>query len=119
MIFHPRRAQWITPPPAGNEVTLAQMDDWDEPVIWVDARSEKEYASEHIPSAISLNPDQFDSNLVHLLEAWTPGTRVVVYCDTLQCDASHEIADRLSAEVGLPGVYVLFEGWAAWQRSGK
>lgn len=117
--FHPQRASWRAPDPVGNEVTLSAIDQWMESVIWVDARSEGEYTKGHIPSAIWLSPEYFDANLEQLLNRWMPGERIVVYCDALQCDASHEVADRLLNEIGLPEVYVLYEGWKSWKRSGK
>ena len=118
-VFHPQRASWKMPDPVGSEVALGEIDHWAEPVLWVDARSEQEYTKAHIPSAIWLGPESFDANLEQLLNQWMPGTHIVVYCDALQCDASHEVADRLSKEIGLPDVYVLYEGWKSWKRSGR
>jgi rhodanese-related sulfurtransferase len=114
--FHPNRALWRQPEPVDNEVSLNEIQGWKESVIWVDARSGQEYRKDHIPSAIELNVDNFESNLPHLLELWQPGCRVVVYCDTLQCDSSHEMAERLTGEVGLSDVYVLYGGWASWRK---
>lgn len=115
--FHPNRALWWQPKPVDHEVALQEIQEWKETVIWVDARSDGAYEEDHVPTAIGLNADNFETSLLLLLERWQPGCRVVVYCDTLQCDSSHEIAFRLSEEVGLSEVYVLYGGWMSWKKA--
>lgn len=117
MLLHPSHALWNEPELTENEVTLSIVESWNEPVIWIDARSVVEYEKERIPKAISLSPEVFESNIILLLNEWEPGVRIVVYCDTQLCDASHETALRLSDEVGLPDVYVLYDGWKSWKKS--
>ncbi len=51
-----------------------------------------------------------------VLDRWEPDGKVVVYCSSLSCQASHEVARRLREKMNLPNVYVLQGGWEAWQR---
>ena len=62
-----------------------------------------------------LNDENFEMNLSLLLNQWQPGDRVLVYCDTQLCDASHAMAERLRNEVGLEDVWILFGGWSSWK----
>jgi len=41
---------------------------------------------------------------------------VVVYCSSLSCQASQEVAEKLREEVGLQSVFVLQGGWEAWRQ---
>jgi len=117
MGFHPSKAHWQAPDPSEGEVTLAQTIEWSPQLLWIDARDSAVFESNHIPDAISLNHENFEDQLPVVLDNWQPGMRVVVYCDTQLCDASHSIADRLKQEVGLPDVWVLYGGWTAWKSS--
>src|SRR5438093_10718882 len=83
-------------------------------VIWVDARPDEEFARDHVPGALSLNEDRWNELLPQFLAAWSPGRKIVVYCSSLSCNASREIARRLRKEAQLPDVFVLEGGWEAW-----
>jgi 3-mercaptopyruvate sulfurtransferase SseA len=113
--LHPRAAQWSLPVAGPGEVTVPELVTLEGSLVWVDARSADAYGKAHIPGAISLNEDNFEEQLPILLEHWFPGSVVLVYCDSRVCDASHALAERLRAEVGLPDVRVLFGGWNEWQ----
>lgn len=99
-----------------NALEIQDIEGFSETPIWVDAREQSLYDIETIPGAIHLNHDNFEQNILQLLEAWQPGSRIVVFCDTLICDKSREIADRLEQEMGLSDVYVLKGGWESWKR---
>ena len=116
MAWHRARGIWNPPLPGRDEATLAQIHEWDNPVLWIDARPSDAYEENHIPGAILLNEDNFERNLPDVLQKWTPGTRVVVYCDSKLCDASRAIMERLAGEVGLSETYVLFGGWPSWRK---
>jgi rhodanese-related sulfurtransferase len=105
------RIPWESPVPASMRATVQQAKSWGADVLWVDARSDKEYAREHFPNAISLNEDRFNEQLPAVLVAWSPGKRVVVYCSTQECGASRAIAQRLQREANLDDVFVLEGGW--------
>ena len=118
---------WLNPSrPAWSQATLREGELWladalsdAPPVLWVDARSAEEYAQAHIPGAVLLNEDAWDALLPEFLAAWAPDRRTVVYCGSEQCQASASVAERLRGEVGLDEVYVLKEGWEAWQTHEK
>ena len=111
--LHPKKPSWDPATVHRGEIDLAIVLQWKN-IIWVDARSEKEYQKEHIPDAILLNEDDWDRLIVPLLQSWQPDMPIVVYCDDRQCRASHYVAKRLREEVGLKPVYVLRGGWEAW-----
>ena len=95
-------------------VTVDQARAWGGNVIWVDARPDEEFARDHVPDAISLNEDRWNDLLSQFLVVWSPGKKVVVYCSSLSCNASREVARRLRREAQLPDVFVLEGGWEAW-----
>ena len=110
---------WNEPALAEGEVRLTQARDWGDTVIWVDARPDEQFQRDHIPLAVQLHEDRWDELLPQFLEKWSPDKRVVVYCSTLNCAASHEVARRLKEQAGLPNVFVLNGGWEAWLEAMK
>ena len=118
-VYHRTSAPWNAPTLKEGEVRLEQARDWGDSVIWVDARPDEQFASGHIPLAVQLNQDRWDELFPQFLEKWSPDKRVVVYCSTLSCALSHEVAHRLRTQGGLPEVYVLNGGWEAWQEALK
>jgi rhodanese-related sulfurtransferase len=111
-LFHPRRPSW-----QADEVVLSLAESWGDKVLWVDARPAEDYEHEHIPGAVSLNEDAWDALLPDALDAWTMERIIVVYCSSLSCQASHEVAQRLREELGSRQVRVLKGGWEAWKRA--
>lgn len=86
-------------------------------ILWVDARNENAYQSGHIPGAILLNETDWNRLLPGFLQAWKPRLKIVVYCDSRECDASRGVASRLKRELNLPNVAILEGGWSAWEKS--
>jgi rhodanese-related sulfurtransferase len=113
-VYYGERAPWKAPAVAKDEVELPQVQAWGDTVMWVDARPDAQYEHEHIPSATLLNEDRWNELLGPMLNAWAPDKRVVVYCGSQSCAASHEVARRLREEAGLPNVFVLHGGWETW-----
>jgi len=97
-------------------VTVEQARGWGDTAIWVDARPEDEFATDHVPGAISLNEDQWNELVPQFLAVWAPGKKTVVYCSSLSCNASREVAHRLrkTTEPPMENVFVLEGGWEAW-----
>ena len=89
-------------------VTVDQARTWGGNVTWV------EFARDHVPGALSLNEDRWNELLPQFLAVWSPGKKVVVYCSSLSCNASREVARRLRKEAQLSDVFVLEGGWEAW-----
>jgi rhodanese-related sulfurtransferase len=113
------RVPWQAPAIAEGEVTLAQAQAWGDTVMWIDARPAEQYENEHIPNAILLNEDRWDELLPQFFEAWSPEKRLVIYCSSLSCAASHEVARRLkeAAPQLAENVFVLHGGWETWQEA--
>ena len=82
--------------------------------FFVDARSSRDFQSDHIPGAYLLNEDDWDNLLFTFLDSWDADSAIVVYCSSLECQASHAVAERLKAELGFEEIYVLKGGWEAW-----
>jgi len=112
--LHPKKPSWQS-----DELTVAAAQALGARAIWVDARAAKDFEKTHVPGAISLNEDAWSEQLPALLDAWSPEKTVVVYCSSLSCHTSREVANRLRDEVGLSPVFVLQGGWEALQQSRK
>ena len=112
--FHPRRAAWAQDKLLPGEVELQTVLAWGSEVLWVDARSSKDYEAEHVPGAILLNLEDWEQLFPRFVDQWRPEQKVVVYCSSTACELSHEVAERLKAN-GISPVYVLKGGWEAWK----
>ena len=113
-VYFRHKISWRSAILPSELATVDQARTWGANVIWVDARPDDEFASDHVPGAISLNEDRWNELLPEFLAAWSPGKKVVVYCSSLSCNASREVARRLRKEAQLPDVFVLEGGWEAW-----
>jgi rhodanese-related sulfurtransferase len=109
------RVSWQAPP-AADEVTVVQANEWGEAVMWLDARPKSDFAIAHIPGALPLSAEDWDQQLAQVLNSWSPDRKIVVYCSKQTCGASREVARRLHEEAGLGNVFVLRGGWEAWQQ---
>ena len=118
-VYYRDRVSWNAPAIGKDEATLEQVQSWGDAVLWIDARPAAQFEREHIPNALLLNEDSWDELLQPMLAAWSPEKRVVVYCSSQSCAASHEVARRLREEAGLKDVFVLHGGWEAWLASRK
>ena len=83
-------------------MTVEQARACGENAMWVDARPDDEFARDHVPGALSLNEDRWNELLPQFLAVWSPEKKIVVYCSSLSCNASREVARRLRKEAQLP-----------------
>ena len=113
-VYFRQKVSWQSSIPPSELVTVDQARTWAGNVIWVDARPDEEFARDHVPGALSLNEDRWNELLPQFLAVWSPGKKVVVYCSSLSCNASREVARRLRKEAQLSDVFVLKGGWEAW-----
>ena len=118
-IYFGDKVSWRSPVPASEMVTATQARAWGENTIWVDARPDNEFARDHVPGAISLNEDRWNELLPQFLAVWAPGKKIIVYCSSLSCNASREVAHRLRKEAQLSDVFVLEGGWEAWVKKNR
>lgn len=82
-------------------------------VAFVDARSAKEYAKNHLPGAVSIPLSDYDVALAQNLDLYSTEKVIVVYCSGEGCDLSDLLARRLS-RVGLNNIAVFTGGVRAW-----
>ena len=113
-IYFRDKVSWQSPIPVSEMVTVAQARAWGQDTIWVDARPNEEFVSDHVPGALSLNEDRWNELLPQFLAAWSPEKKIVVYCSSQSCNASREVARRLRDEAQLKNVFVLKGGWEEW-----
>ncbi len=118
-LYYRNTASWHEPPADSAPVTVAEAKQWGETALWIDARAEAEFDKAHVPGAMRLTEDDWDTLLPAVLAAWSPERKVVVYCSRVTCNLSHEVAERLRHEVALKNVYVLQGGWEEWEKSGR
>ena len=123
---------WIKGPPARNyicdpsllkpgEVCLQQVPP-DAKVLWVDARSRKDWEKTGVSGSVLWNLDPaedmqaFEAEIaIRIME--TP--RVIVYCGDENCGLSHQIAERIRGLQLGAEVSVLRGGWRALNEAGK
>jgi rhodanese-related sulfurtransferase len=103
-------------PLAPGEVRAGTARQWAEGVLYVDARPAARFEAGHIPRAVRLTEEDWETLWPQFLDAWDPEKTVVVYCDGGDCEASHEVAARLRREMQVETVFILKGGWPAWQR---
>jgi rhodanese-related sulfurtransferase len=114
-VYQRDRVSWHERALAEDEVEVAEARAWGEGVLWVDARPQEQFESGHIAGAIPLNEDRWNELLPPMLAVWSPEKRVIVYCSSKSCAASHGVAKRLRSEAQLKNVFVLHGGWESWQ----
>ena len=113
------RVSWQSSVPASELVTVDQAKAWGDGAIWVDARPDDEFASDHVPGAFSLNEDRWGELLGQFLPNWSPEKKVVVYCSAESCNAARDVAKRLRDDAQLKNVFVLSGGWEEWVKKNR
>lgn len=104
---------WAEPELAAGEIRLVDARALE--VLWIDARSETDFETDHISGAILLNEDNWETGIVELMGAWLmQPTPIVVYCGSESCGTSKRIADRLREALPDAEIYSLKGGWDAW-----
>jgi len=86
-------------------------------VLFVDARSQKDYENGHIPGAVSLPVGRFDERIESFLNQYPPEQPIVTYCSGRACEDSHHLA-RLLSEAGYTDVRIFIDGFSGWQAEG-
>lgn len=89
-------------------------------VVFIDARPQHEYVEGHIPFAYCIPPDTLNQGrLGDMMEMGGvfPSTRVVVYCEGGNCDASHLVALTLQ-DMGFNKLHIDVDGYPGWVDAG-
>ena len=89
-----------------------------EEAFWIDARSDEDFEKGHLEGALSLNEESWEEQIVDFLDAWNPKAPTFVYCSSQACLRSHEVAERLKAELGVENIFVLKGGWEKLAEAG-
>jgi rhodanese-related sulfurtransferase len=120
-IYFRDKISWRSAIVPSEMVTVEQARGWGDNAIWVDARPDDEFASDHVPGAISLNEDRWNELLPQFLAAWAPEKRVVVYCSAASCNLARDVAQRLrkTTQPPMQNVFVLEGGWEAWLKKNR
>jgi rhodanese-related sulfurtransferase len=84
-------------------------------VVILDARATDEYQKGHIPTALGLSRERFETDLEKVLpKLMAQTTRMqIVYCSNDRCDDGPGVARSL-AEMGFDSTRLLKGGWEAW-----
>jgi rhodanese-related sulfurtransferase len=115
---HPKRPSFFGSPDDPNEITLGQTSSRAAEILWVDARSDSEFAAGHIPGAICLNFQNWPEAFPKFLDRYDPSQQVIVYCSAASCQLSREIAEKLRAS-GVTDARFLKGGWEAKNHPSK
>ncbi|MDQ8196260.1 rhodanese-like domain-containing protein [Coraliomargarita sp. SDUM461004] len=112
--LNPSAPSWNPMQLGEGEVALEHLLNWEDDYILVDARAPEAYQGAHMPEAINLYAGEFDAQILSLLDVWSPGRSIIVYCDSRQCGASEEMATHLREDFQMERVFVLKGGWESW-----
>jgi len=85
--------------------------------VFIDARSEEDYARGHIQNARCLPWQDVDLRFMGVTEALDLEMPIVTYCDGETCELSHDLALFLR-DAGFLNTRVLVNGWTLWQQAG-
>ncbi len=80
----------------------------------VDVRFERDFKSDHIPSATSLPVDASFSEFVEVSNALDPQKETVVYCQSEDCGFSDRVAIALRSR-GFRNIKIFRGGWQEWK----
>ncbi|MDW7679383.1 MAG: rhodanese-like domain-containing protein [bacterium] len=83
--------------------------------VLLDARTESEYVSEHLPGAIHL-PVEFFNDYEHLVKALPQDKWLICYCDGPPCDLGEILAYELKF-MDFKKVVVYYDGINEWKKS--
>jgi rhodanese-related sulfurtransferase len=86
-------------------------------VIILDARDASEYEQGHIPGAINIPYDRIPEYFDVLTSQVPMDAHVVVYCRSLTCDFSDQLATELKI-IGYKNISVFSGGWDQWTTAG-
>ncbi|MGE9295855.1 MAG: rhodanese-like domain-containing protein [Puniceicoccales bacterium] len=102
-------------PPSEDPYARTAAEIVGQDVLWIDARKPEVFATDHIPGAVNVSLDAWDDGFFQLMDAWTPDSMLIVYCDGEGCALSREVAERLRKELGSEQVFWLDGGIDAWR----
>lgn len=84
-------------------------------IVLVDARAKTAFEAEHIPGAVSLPANAPPEEFVAFAIKYPQTTPIVVYCGGTDCDLSHQLAEKLRADMGYSDVREMPGGIVEWR----
>lgn len=97
-----------------KEVAIEEAQQYFDYAVIIDARSEEEYFSGHIPNSINIPVKNFDNYIDKIFEIPTD-TLLIIYCEGIHCNQSHLLAEKLKT-FGFNKIWIMFEGINGWQQ---
>ena len=94
---------------------VQQIVDSRENAVLIDATSEKDYALEHLPGAVSIPAGKEQELAPRLLK--DKSQKIITYCGSTQCPASTMVAKSLE-QMGYTNVNEYKPGKADWKAAG-
>jgi rhodanese-related sulfurtransferase len=94
---------------------LREKIESDDEFVLIDARSPMSYALSHLPGAINLPLTWVNDRVQRRVP--DRDTDVVVYCESVDCESSVKVAERL-IELGYRNVTHYAEGQRGWTEAG-
>jgi rhodanese-related sulfurtransferase len=91
--------------------------------VFIDSRTQTDFASGHVPSALSLPLDEIKdkTNIRKRLDQGpiplSPERTLVVYCEGEDCQTSIALAKLIHGQ-GFKDIRILIGGWAEWRAAG-
>ena len=85
--------------------------------MFVDAREPADFHAGHIPNAFNLPVLSFAEHIPQLAPMIGPESKLILYCDGLECELSHRLGVKLR-ELGYTNSQILLNGWTAWRGAG-
>ncbi len=86
---------------------------------FVDAREPHEFSAGHLVGSILLPASAVYANIERVTTMVAPDERIIVYCTSRKCDASHVVSDVLRNEFSFTNVQVFPGGWEAIEAAGE
>ncbi len=86
-------------------------------VLFMDARTSKDYLKGHIKGAISIPVNKFEENVEMIWTKFKKDQRIITYCSGIYCEDSHMLAKNLE-ELGYKRVSVFPGGFPEWKKEG-
>jgi rhodanese-related sulfurtransferase len=80
-------------------------------IVWVDARSTKDYEAGHVKNAVPINEDSYYIQLSSIVVTSMQSKTLIVYCASDECSSSVNIVRLIKKDTGLKNVYALKGGW--------
>ncbi|MCI0531387.1 MAG: rhodanese-like domain-containing protein [candidate division Zixibacteria bacterium] len=84
--------------------------------IFLDSRKTEEYQAGHIPGALQLYLEEFDTQYELVKDRLPKDSQIIAYCGGDECELSLFVARNLKAE-GYTNLKVFFGGWKEWQEA--